>query len=214
MGSGLCPPTTQSHKSVIIRTMKKRTAREKLLDVTFQEVYIHGYAATSVDTILKKSGVPKGSMYHYFKSKKELVLAMVDERLFIKMDQFFRYDKQEGKSVMESVRATFAGIAKNKMLVTHGCPLYRLMVELAPVDNEFDVLLVSKTQQMKARMTRLLQIGIDIEEFDDALVAEEFASFMLSAVWGILSLSPSLSSSRIFITQSRYILDQLACYQK
>jgi len=194
--------------------MKKRTARDKLLDATFAEVYIHGYAATSVDTILKKAGVPKGSMYHHFGSKKELVLAMVDERLFVKMDQFFHYDKQEGKTVMESIRATFAGIAKNKMLITHGCPLYRLMVELAPVDDDFDQLLVKKTRQMKARMIRLLRIGIEIGEFDASLDIEEFAGFMLSAVWGILSLSPTLSSPQNFIAQSRYILDQLACYQQ
>ncbi len=194
--------------------MKKRTARDKLLDATFAEVYIHGYAATSVDTILKKAGVPKGSMYHHFGSKKELVLAMVDERLFVKMDQFFHYDKQEDKTVMESIRATFAGIAKNKMLVTHGCPLYRLMVELAPVDDDFDQLLVKKTRQMKARMIRLLRIGIEIGELDASLDAEEFAGFMLSAVWGILSLSPTLSSPQNFIAQSRYILDQLACYQQ
>jgi AcrR family transcriptional regulator len=34
--------------------MKKSTTREKLLDVAFAEVYTHGYAATPVDTILKK----------------------------------------------------------------------------------------------------------------------------------------------------------------
>ncbi len=49
--------------------MKKQPTREKLLDITFDEVYIHGYTATSVDTILKKAGIPKGSMYHHFKGK-------------------------------------------------------------------------------------------------------------------------------------------------
>jgi len=29
--------------------MKKKPTREKLLDITFDEVYIHGYTATSVD---------------------------------------------------------------------------------------------------------------------------------------------------------------------
>jgi len=62
---------------------KKQTTREKLLDYTFEEVYIHGYNATSIDSILKKAKVPKGSMYHHFKSKKELVLAMVGEFWFI-----------------------------------------------------------------------------------------------------------------------------------
>ena len=108
--------------------MKKQSTRDKLLDITFEEVYIHGYAATSVDTILKKAQISKGSMYHHFKSKKELVLAMVEERLFVEMDNFFKYEKKEGKSVTESFRKTFVGISKNKLLITYGCPLYRLMV--------------------------------------------------------------------------------------
>lgn len=103
--------------------MKKQSTREKLLDISFEEVYIHGYTATSVDAILKKSGVPKGSMYHHFKSKKELVLAMVKERLFPKIDTFFLFEKAEGESVLESIRNTYADMAKNKPLITYGCPL-------------------------------------------------------------------------------------------
>jgi TetR/AcrR family transcriptional repressor of nem operon len=70
-------------------TTIKQPTREKLLDVTFEEVYTHGYAATSIDAILQKASVPKGSMYHHFKSKKALVLAMIEERLYPKMDSFF-----------------------------------------------------------------------------------------------------------------------------
>jgi TetR/AcrR family transcriptional repressor of nem operon len=193
--------------------MKKQTTREKLLDITFEEVYIHGYAATSVDTILKKAKVPKGSMYHHFKSKKELVLAMVEERLFPKMDMFFKYEKQEGKSVMDSIRTTLVFIAKNKPLVTYGCPLYRLMVELSPVDKEFDVLLSSKVNDMQKSAALLLQRGKDIDEFNDSLDTEAYARFLLSSVWGILSLSPTLSSSKNFIKQSKYILKELESYK-
>lgn len=193
--------------------MKKQPTREKLLDITFEEIYIHGYAATSVDAILKKAGVPKGSMYHYFKSKKELVLAMVNERLFPKMDMFFQFEKKEGQTVLESFRDTFASISKNKMLITYGCPLYRLMVELSAVDKEFDVHLTSKTLQMKDGIQSLLQDGIDTGELNNTLDIEAFAGFMLSSVWGILSLSPALSSSKNFIAQSRYILKELENYQ-
>ena len=193
--------------------MKKQTTREKLLDITFEEVYIHGYAATSVDAILKKAKIPKGSMYHHFKSKKALVLAMVEERLFVKMDMFFNYEKQEGKSVMESIRTTLVFIAKNKPLVRYGCPLYRLMVELSPVDKEFDVLLSSKVNDMQKNAALLLQRGKDIDEFNDSLDTEAFAGFLLSSVWGILSISPTLSSSKNFIKQSKYILKELENYQ-
>ena len=193
--------------------IKKQPSREKLLDYTFEEVYIHGYAATSVDTILKKAGIPKGSMYHHFKSKKELVLAMVEERLFPKMNMFFKYEKQEGKSVMDSIRTTLVFVAKNKPLITYGCPLYRLMVELSPVDKEFDILLSSKVNDMQKSAALLLQRGKDIDEFNDSLDTEAYARFLLSSVWGILSLSPTLSSSKNFIKQSKYILKELESYK-
>ena len=192
---------------------KKQTTRERLLDYTFEEVYVHGYTATSVDTILKKAKVPKGSMYHHFKSKKELVLAMVKERLFPKMDTFFTYNIEENQSVTASLRRTFITISKNKMLVTYGCPLYRLMVELSATDQEFDTLLTSKATQMREGVASMLRIGIERQEYQEHLDAEMLSGFILNATWGILSLSPSLSSSKNFLKQSRYIIQTLEQYK-
>ncbi|MEA1880118.1 MAG: TetR/AcrR family transcriptional regulator [Campylobacterota bacterium] len=189
--------------------MKKSTTKEKLLDIAFEEVYIHGYAATSVDTILKKANITKGSMYHHFKSKKELVMAMIEERLFPKMDTFFLFEKVEGKSVLESIRNTYAGMAKNKPLITYGCPLYRLMVELSPVDDTFDVLLTSKVTDLRQKLSNLLQVGIECGEFNATLDTQAYADFILNATWGVLSLSPNLSSSKYFIQQSKLILNEL-----
>ena len=183
------------------------------MDIAFEEVYVYGYASTSVDAILKKAKVPKGSMYHHFKSKKELVLAMVEERLFVKMDNFFKYELEEGKSVSYSFRKTFVSIAKNKLLVTYGCPLYRLMVELSATDKEFDGLLSTKALEMKKGIQSLLQKGIERKEYNEDLDTEAFSGYMLSSIWGILSLSPTLSSSANFMNQSKYILKELERYK-
>jgi len=192
---------------------KKQLTREKLLDFTFDEVYVHGYTATSVDTILKKAKVTKGSMYHHFKSKKELVLAMVKERLFPKMDIFFSYELKEEQGVTQSFRATFLMVSKNRMLVTYGCPLYRLMVELSATDREFDTLLSTKATEMREGIASMLLTGIERGEYCDSLNIHTFSDFMLNAIWGMLSLSPSLSSSQNFLHQSNYILELLKCYE-
>ena len=191
---------------------KRQPTREKLLDITFDEVYIHGYTATSVDTILKKAGIPKGSMYHYFKGKKELVLAMVQERLFPKMELFFDFDRKEGTTVIDALRDTFAGMSRNKPLITYGCPLYRLMVELSPVDETFDTLLSARVVQMQVNLAHLLHKGIEDGEFNETLPTKEFAAYILESTWGVLSLSPSLSSSKHFIKHSKFILNTLATY--
>ena len=191
---------------------KKQPTREKLLDITFDEVYIHGYTATSVDTILKKAGIPKGSMYHHFKGKKELVLAMVEERLFPKMELFFDFEKKEGASVTDALRGTFVGMSKNKPLITYGCPLYRLMVELSPVDETFDKLLSTRVMLMQENLALLLAKGIESGEFKETLPTKDLANYILESTWGVLSLSPSLSSSKHFIRHSKFILDTLANY--
>ena len=160
--------------------MKKQSTREKLLDIAFEEVYIHGYNATSVDAILKRALVPKGSMYHYFKSKKSLVMAMIEERLYPKMDDFFDFRGDDSKLVTQNIRDTLLAISKNKLLVTYGCPLYRLMVEMSAVDKDFDLLLTSKAKQMQEDIEFLLDSGIKKGEFSKDLDAKNFSKFILS----------------------------------
>ncbi len=190
--------------------MKKRNTRERLLDITFEEVYINGYASTSVDTILKRAAVPKGSMYHHFKSKKELVLAMVKERLYPKMDEFFKLNSTN--SAYEALESLFTAMSKNKMLITYGCPMYRLMVELSPIDKDFDNLFIAKYNQLVGSFSLLLQKDIKSGLLKKELNTKEFASFVIHSTWGTLSLSPTLSSPKNFLKDSNYILRLLKNY--
>ena len=59
---------------------KEKDTRSLLLEITFEEVYTNGYQGASVLKILKKAGLNKGSMYHFFENKKEMVLAAIRER--------------------------------------------------------------------------------------------------------------------------------------
>ena len=151
-------------------------------------------------------------MYHHFKGKKELVLAMVQERLFPKMELFFDFERKEGATVMDALRGTFAGMSRNKPLITYGCPLYRLMVELSPVDETFDTVLSTKAVQIQDNLALLLKKGIEDGEFNETLAAKDFAAYIQESTWGVLSLSPSLSSSKHFIKHSKYILETLEQY--
>lgn len=56
-------------------------------------MYIYGYHGTSMSMILKKCEISKGLLYHYFKSKREKVLAVSEEytRLFLyKINRFMK----------------------------------------------------------------------------------------------------------------------------
>ncbi len=60
--------------------------RRRLLLSGVEVLTEKGYSATGIDEILRKVNVPKGSFYHYFKSKDEFGLMLIDEyaQFFIK----------------------------------------------------------------------------------------------------------------------------------
>lgn len=109
--------------------------REKLLDVAFDEIYHNGYYSTSVDKILKTAKMNKGSMYHFFKSKKELGLAVINERVadYIenKYSVLLKYDSNIIDELLKLIKDR-----KNFDFVT-GCKVNNLIQELSSKDAEF-----------------------------------------------------------------------------
>jgi TetR/AcrR family transcriptional repressor of nem operon len=54
------------------------TARARLVQATIDLIWTDSYGAVSVDAICERARVKKGSFYHFFKSKDELVIAALD----------------------------------------------------------------------------------------------------------------------------------------
>ena len=52
--------------------------RDRLLRTAFQLFHEQGFHATGVATILREAGVNPGSMYHFFESKDELLLGVLE----------------------------------------------------------------------------------------------------------------------------------------
>ena len=59
--------------------------RDQLVDTALRLFRRHGYHATGIDTILAEAGVAKMTLYNHFKSKEELILAVLRRR-----DELFR----------------------------------------------------------------------------------------------------------------------------
>jgi AcrR family transcriptional regulator len=59
---------------------ERRAATARKLLVTARKLFArHGYAATSVETIVRSAGVTKGAFFHHFTDKAELFAAVYEE---------------------------------------------------------------------------------------------------------------------------------------
>lgn len=192
----------------MIKNDKKQLTREKLLDAAFDEVYVNGYHGASTSVILKQSKTPKGSMYHFFPSKKDLVLAVIIERIFPKMDNFFDFTYIDNTSVLTILENVFIKIYKNELLIINSCPMHKLMVEMSPLDNDFNSILNKHFEEFINNLSYLLEMGIKENEFTN-FNTRDMARFIITSTWGALSVSPSLSNSKEFKTHYTFILDIL-----
>jgi len=184
---------------------KKKNSRDKLLDVTFDEVYIYGYCGAATASILTKAGVPRGSMYHHFESKKAMVLAMIEERLIPKVREFFDFKMRQDATALEIIEHTMNNIAKNKMLIRHGCPLHRLMFEMGALDDDIALLCEKELQRLTNNFSKVLEYGIEKGEIRK-MDAEDLASFIIASSWGMLSRTPRTSSRAQFLKDVEHIM--------
>jgi TetR/AcrR family transcriptional repressor of nem operon len=98
-----------------------------------------GFQITGIDEILKRVGVPKGSFYHYFKSKDDFGHAVIDnyEAYYAKkMDRIFGDTSQSPLHRL----INFTENAKNGMVkfdFKRGCLIGNLGQELAALDTQF-----------------------------------------------------------------------------
>ena len=59
-------------------TKERLPTRDRLIDAARKLFWAQGYEVTSVAEILKKAEVNSGSLYYHFKSKEDLLLAVLD----------------------------------------------------------------------------------------------------------------------------------------
>src|SRR5713101_2564670 len=60
------------------KSQKGATTRDQILDAAARLIHLRGYHCTSLDDVLRESGVGKGNFYYHFKSKEELGYAIID----------------------------------------------------------------------------------------------------------------------------------------
>jgi len=107
--------------------------RERLLQTAFQLFHEQGFNATGVATILREAGVNPGSMYHFFESKDELLLHVLEFALDYLSPAVM--DPVEAKTA-DPIKRVFALLDQYRAGMERrgckmGCPIGNLALEVS-----------------------------------------------------------------------------------
>jgi AcrR family transcriptional regulator len=113
--------------------------RTRFLDVAAELFQSRGYSATGMQAIFEEAGVTAGAFYHHFVGKKDLALAVIEERVAAEVEQTWIAPVREAKTTLEGVTTVFKNIATHleARRAVRGCPLNNLTLELAFADPDF-----------------------------------------------------------------------------
>ncbi|MBQ4832426.1 TetR/AcrR family transcriptional regulator [Pseudoalteromonas sp. MMG010] len=140
----------------------------------------YGFSATGLDTILKQAKVPKGSFYHYFKSKHLFGLALVqayDEYFIAKLKSSLQqYDVPPLERIVNFTQSAVLGMQKYNF--RRGCLVGNLNQELNHLDDELTQRLAqsykSWQQLLKACLDEAKQQHTIASSVDTDLMSEYF----------------------------------------
>jgi len=97
----MSPKTAKQNKEI------RQLSVANILEAAFVLMARNGYESTSIAQIAKQAGVSKGLLYNYFDSKKELLVALVNNAMDEGDQLMDQLDTNEPKKALESIITLF-----------------------------------------------------------------------------------------------------------
>src|SRR5262249_52488821 len=138
------------------RSRDGRHTREAILLAAAELMHLKGYQATTLDDVLRESGIGKGNFYYHFKSKEDLGYAILDQIvsafLHRTLDPCF---SDAFTPRMAQIRCFLDRVmaAQRERNCVGGCPLGNLASELSDVHEGFRARLSGVFSAWQERLT-------------------------------------------------------------
>ena len=189
--------------------------QQRILDAARELIHSRSYADVGIAAICDKAGVQKGSFYHFFPSKRDLTLAVLDDFVvWAKQGLVDRAFDPQLPPLARLQRLTELAYEIQKQLVAEtgmvlGCPFGNLATEMATQDEAIRHKIAHIFDKFQATFAALLQEakgrgdlgGIDCEATAQAMLAYFEGVMMLAKTQNdpevLRQLLPTMTQIRI-----------------
>ena len=180
--------------------MKSRiSTRRKILESAYEEIHRQGFQAAGINDILKKAGVTKGALYHYFPDKKALGYSVLEELIQTFVMEFWLRPLEKYIDPIEGLKDIIDEADKNisNEDVLLGCPLNNLCIEMSPVDDGFRQRIKQVYELWREGFARVLRAGQAKGTVKPDINANDCATFILASLAGCRSLAKNAQNRDI-----------------
>ena len=178
--------------------------RDKLIDTAAQLFHSHGFEGTSIDMLMKTSGVSKSNFYYYFESKEALGLLTIEKvasefKETILSKTILNLDLNP----LERLDGFYEELTSYQQFLFSqschaGCFFGNLALEQSAVNEKFRSALGDFFQEVEGSLEQCLRDGVEKGFFKKEINPKETATLLVSQIEGALLLLKVYSSVDTF----------------
>lgn len=159
--------------------------RQRIVDAADYLFYSRGYNQTSFSDISDETGIPRGNFYYYFKTKEDILAAVVDARLVEFKEMLQSCEKSTSDPLQRLHALTQFPLQHEAQLLQYGCPIGSLSSELVKEQD---------TEISQARLTAvfdLLKSWIEeqLSKLGQDSRSDEIAKDLLAKMQGVILIA-------------------------
>tara|TARA_R110002051_G_scaffold62144_1_gene113771 strand:+ start:7875 stop:8501 length:627 start_codon:yes stop_codon:yes gene_type:complete len=141
-----------------------------------------GYRGSSLASVAERAGVTQSGLLHHFKTKEELLLAVLEEHERADDALLLRPLSRGGVSVIEGLSDLIAEYAANRVAVR----LFAVLVaESTAVEHPGHEYMRRRYEKLRNRLVGALAVGIDKGEIVEDAPLEDLAAALIALLDGI-----------------------------
>ncbi len=188
--------------------------KQEIIEAASRLMHLKGFNHTSIDDVLKESGVGKGNFYYHFKSKEELGYAIIENNLQRFSEHVTGKAFGNHKDPLAQVEDFLDIILElhRQRNCAGGCPLGNLAMEMSDIHEGFRRKLQGIFESWRVQMATVLQKAQVSGQLSDRADPTVLGQFIVAAVEGGILLTKVKKDIRVLENCFRELKKHIRMY--
>lgn len=173
-------------------------SRQQILDVASDLFFQQGFRAVGIDTIIARSGVAKMTLYRYFPSKDDLIVAYLEQSNQKFWEWFEEAVQPYAGQPREQLIKLFEALSKLAISPTcYGCTFQNTAAEFPDLDHPGHKVALAHKQAVRARLRQMAEeaAASDPEVLGDQLLLVMDGAWVAARMYRNIGPNPATQAA-------------------